>query len=52
MSQAGDDLALRASDADRERAVAELRRHHLDGRLDAEEAEDRMGRVLRRADDG
>jgi hypothetical protein len=36
---------LRAGDADRERSVAELRRHHLDGRLDAAELEERLGRA-------
>src|SRR3954463_1093062 len=36
--------ALRASDADRERAADALRRHHLDGRLDTDELQDRLGR--------
>jgi hypothetical protein len=36
--------ALRASDADRERTAAALRRHHLDGRLDTDELQDRLGR--------
>ena len=35
---------LRASDADRERVAAALRRHHLDGRLDTDELQDRLGR--------
>jgi hypothetical protein len=38
------DLALRASDADRERIAEALRRHHLDGRLDVEELQERLGR--------
>jgi uncharacterized protein DUF1707/2TM domain-containing protein len=33
--------SLRASDADRERFVEALRRHHVDGRLTAEELEER-----------
>jgi len=33
---------LRASDADRERTVARLRRHHADGRLDLEEFNQRI----------
>jgi ferric-dicitrate binding protein FerR (iron transport regulator) len=36
--------ALRASDADRERTAAALRRHHLDGRLDTDELQERLGR--------
>src|SRR4051794_34351612 len=35
---------LRASDADRERTAAALRRHHLDGRLDTDELQERLGR--------
>jgi hypothetical protein len=35
---------LRASDADRERVATALRRHHLDGRLDTDELQDRLGR--------
>src|SRR5215210_5490711 len=35
--------ALRASDAERERTAAALRRHHLDGRLDTDELQDRLG---------
>jgi hypothetical protein len=38
------DGGLRASDADRERTAAALRRHHLDGRLDTDELQDRLGR--------
>jgi hypothetical protein len=36
--------ALRASDADRERTAAALRRHHVEGRLDTDELQDRLGR--------
>src|SRR3954469_18641318 len=35
--------ALRASDADRERIAAALRRHHVDGRLDTDELQGRLG---------
>jgi Domain of unknown function (DUF1707) len=35
--------AVRASDADRERVAAALRRHHLDGRLDTDELQERLG---------
>jgi Domain of unknown function (DUF1707) len=35
---------LRASDADRERVAEALRRHHLDGRLDTDELQERLGR--------
>src|SRR3954467_11869612 len=35
--------ALRASDADRERGAAALRRHHVDGRLDTDELQERLG---------
>src|SRR3954453_17411251 len=35
--------ALRASDADRERVAAALRRHHVDGRLDTAELQERLG---------
>lgn len=45
MTQPGDELALRAGDRDRERAAEELRRHHLEGRLDADELEERLGRT-------
>jgi Domain of unknown function (DUF1707) len=34
--------ALRASDADRERIAEQLRRHHLDGRLDTDELQERL----------
>ncbi len=37
---------LRASDADRERAVDFLRRHSAEGRLDVEELSDRVGKAL------
>jgi len=37
---------LRASDADRERAVDFLRRHAAEGRLDVEELSDRVGKAL------
>jgi len=37
---------MRASDADRERAVDFLRRHAGEGRLDVEELSDRVGRAL------
>ena len=36
---------MRASDADRERAAASLTRHAQDGRLDAEELEQRLERA-------
>ena len=38
-----DDLPIRASDADRERAIALLREHSVEGRLTLEEFTDRMG---------
>src|SRR2546430_12631854 len=37
---------LRVSDADRDRAIAELSEHYQDGRLTTEELEDRTGRAL------
>jgi hypothetical protein len=37
--------SLRAADADRERVVEALRQHHVDGRLDAEELNQRIDRV-------
>ena len=37
---------LRASDAERERTVEELRAHAAAGRLDSAELEDRLGRAL------
>jgi uncharacterized protein DUF1707 len=36
--------AVRASDADRERVADALRRHHLDGRLDTDELQERLDR--------
>jgi hypothetical protein len=39
----GSSPALRVSDADRERVAAALRRHHVDGRLDTDELQDRLG---------
>jgi hypothetical protein len=39
----GDDLRLRAGDRERERAAQELRAHHLAGRLDAAELDERLG---------
>jgi hypothetical protein len=42
MSDAG---ALRASDAERERAAAEIREHYADGRLDDGELAERLERV-------
>ena len=36
--------SLRASDADRERTADALRRHHLAGRLDTDELQERLGR--------
>jgi hypothetical protein len=35
---------MRASDADRERVAEALRRHHLDGRLDTDELQERLDR--------
>jgi hypothetical protein len=35
---------LRASDADRERVAAALRRHHVDGRIDTDELQERLER--------
>jgi hypothetical protein len=40
------DRLLRASDGDREATVALLRRHHADGRLDADELEERVTRCF------
>src|SRR6266487_6615703 len=37
---------LRVSDADRDRAIAELSEHYQAGRLTTEELEDRTGRAL------
>src|SRR3954470_13308129 len=39
------DSGLRASDAERERVAETLRRHHLDGRLDTEELQERLERA-------
>src|SRR3954464_3098464 len=39
------DSGLRASDAERERVAEALRRHHLDGRLDTEELQERLERA-------
>jgi len=36
---------LRASDAERERVAAALRRHHVDGRIDTEELQERLERA-------
>jgi hypothetical protein len=36
---------LRASDADRERVIGALRRHHEDGRITSEELDERIGAV-------
>ena len=38
---------MRASDADRERTLELLRAHHLEGRLDASEFQERLERSLR-----
>jgi hypothetical protein len=40
----GPSSGIRASDAERERVAEELRRHHLDGRLDTDELQERLGR--------
>ena len=45
MAAGSDTPALRAGDADRERVVGQLRRHHLDGRLDGDELEERLERA-------
>jgi Domain of unknown function (DUF1707) len=37
--------SLRASDADRERFLAALRQHHVEGRLTAEELDERTGKA-------
>jgi hypothetical protein len=42
----GDDASLRASDADRDQAVAALREHLLAGRLTLEEFSERVGTAL------
>jgi hypothetical protein len=41
-SSSSPDSGLRASDAERERVAEALRRHHLDGRLDTEELQERL----------
>jgi hypothetical protein len=43
-SSSPDSPGLRASDAERERVADALRRHHLDGRLDTEELQERLDR--------
>jgi Domain of unknown function (DUF1707) len=40
-----DSPGLRASDAERERVAEALRRHHLDGRLDTDELQERLERA-------
>ena len=45
MTEPGDELALRAGDRDRDRAARELYLHHLDGRLDSDELEERLSRA-------
>lgn len=47
MSQSPERSELRASDADRERAVTALRSHASAGRLEPEELEERVGEALR-----
>ena len=42
---AGAGSAIRASDAERERAADALRQHHADGRLNTDELEERTGRA-------
>jgi hypothetical protein len=46
ISSKGRDDKLRASDADRDRAVAQLAEHHAAGRLDFEEFTDRVSLAL------
>lgn len=41
----GENGQLRASDADRDRAAAELRQHYTDGRLQADELADRLSQT-------
>src|SRR3954452_13951795 len=43
-SSSPDSPGMRASDADRERVAEALRRHHVDGRLDTEELQERLER--------
>ncbi len=45
MTSAGEPPALRVGDRERERAADELRVHHLDGRLDDGELEERLERT-------
>jgi hypothetical protein len=45
-SGSGRDAQLRACDADRDQAVAQLGDHHVAGRLDHEELTDRVSRAL------
>ena len=44
-SSSPDSPGLRASDAERERVAEALRRHHVDGRLDTEELQERLERA-------
>lgn len=44
-SSSPDSPGLRASDAEREQVAEALRRHHLDGRLDTEELQERLERA-------
>jgi hypothetical protein len=44
-SSSHDFSGLRASDAERERVAEALRRHHLDGRLDTDELQERLERA-------
>src|SRR3954471_28424 len=44
-SSSPDSPGLRASDAEREHVAEALRRHHLDGRLDTEELQERLERA-------
>jgi len=41
------DPRIRASDADRDHAVAQLREHFAAGRLSAAESQDRIGQALK-----
>jgi Domain of unknown function (DUF1707) len=43
-SSSPDSSGLRASDAERERVADALRRHHVEGRLDTEELQERLER--------
>jgi hypothetical protein len=44
-SSSSPDSGLRASDAEREHVTEALRRHHVDGRLDTEELQERLERA-------